>query len=534
MNKYLSLMFILFLLFFLCQLSVNGQLIPQEAINVSEKINKNAIRAHMRFLADDLLEGREPFTKGYRLAAQYVASQFEEIGLKPGVGDSAYFQNVQIFKNKSTVTGSLAINYNGEIESLIHGEDFFLISEPGTIESNEKKLVFGGIGVQDPSLGYRDLEKLNVKDKYVILYYQHPRDRSLLLSLKHMKDQRLLELKSAGAAGVIYYFGKKDQEAFSWDMLKYYLSRENYKVTYMDFPLIFIDWNIINTLLDQSGLSPAEYTNGNALPYQFKIKASLKPDIEIEQDFEIVESPNVLGYIKGSDPILKNEYIIYTAHLDHVGIGRAIEGDSIYNGAYDNTSGTAIMLEIARAYRQLKVPPKRSVLFISFTAEEIGLLGSEYFVNHPTVDLNNMVASLNMDMFLMEKPLKEIVALGEELSGLGNLVRQVCDHFTVAVIPDPLPEENAFMRSDHINFVRKGIPSLFLINSFQKSETIDENTDANYRWLKTIYHSPLDNFRENINYNAGVTYGKINFLTGYLAAEQQEKIQWKFDFTVTD
>jgi Zn-dependent M28 family amino/carboxypeptidase len=231
---------------------------------------------------------------------------------------------------------------------------------------------------------------------------------------------------------------------------------------------------------------------------------------------------------------MKNEFVVYTAHLDHEGIGQPMEGDSIYNGAYDNAAGIAIMLEIARAFTELPEPPKRSVLFIALTAEEMGLLGSEYFVNHPTIPLDDMVASLNTDMFLMEKPLTELVALGEEFSSLADLAQQVCQQKKVRIIPDPLPEENAFMRSDHFSFVKKGIPSLFIINSFYKSDTLNENSDVNYRWLKTLYHTPLDNFRENINYEAGVTYAQINFLIGYLAAEQKDRIKWNFYFETED
>lgn len=216
------------------------------------------------------------------------------------------------------------------------------------------------------------------------------------------------------------------------------------------------------------------------------------------------------------------------------GSARPIQGDSIYNGAYDNASGIAIMLEIARAYTELNNPPKRSVLFIALNAEEMGLLGSEYFMNHPIVPLDNMVASLNTDMFLMEKPLNEIVALGEELSGLGQLAHLVCRQTRVTIVPDPLPEENIFMRSDHFNFVKKGIPSLFIINSYYKSDTLNDITDTNYRWLKTIYHTPLDNFREDIHYEAGVTYAQINFLIGFLAAEKKDRIKWTFDFKIED
>jgi len=526
--------YILFITGILLNLNLKAQDIPSDAIMASEKIKPHAIRAHMRYLADDLLEGRKPFTRGYRLAAHYVASEFEEMGLKPGVDDSSYYQMVELFKNRSIIEGTLNLSWNQETRTLIPGKDFILLSEPDQIDPSEKEIVFGGIGVQDPSLGYHDLENLKVRNKYVILYYWHPEDRGTVLALKHMHDERLRRLKTAGAAGVIMYIPAENQERLSWERFKYYFNRAGYKSTCLDFPVFLIDWKITNNLFNSTMPSLREYNTGNALPHQYKINASLKPDLNLNKDFEIRKSPNVLAYIEGSDPKMKNEFVVYTAHLDHEGIGQPMEGDSIYNGAYDNAAGIAIMLEIARAFTELPEPPRRSVLFIALTAEEMGLLGSEYFVNHPTIPLDDMVASLNTDMFLMEKPLTELVALGEEFSSLADLAQQVCQQKKVRIIPDPLPEENAFMRSDHFSFVKKGIPSLFIINSFYKSDTLNGNSDVNYRWLKTLYHTPLDNFRENINYEAGVTYAQINFLIGYLAAEQKDRIKWNFYFETED
>lgn len=509
---------------------LEAQEIPAEAIKASDQIESYAIRAHMRFLSDDLLEGREPFSRGYQLASLYMATEFEEMGLKPGMGDTSFYQMVELFKNRSSVEGTLKLQFKQEKRSLIPGKDFILISEPDQVNSSEKEIVFGGIGVEDPSLGYHDLEKIDVRNKYVILYYWHPEDRSTELAIKHMQNQRIMRLKEAGAAGIIFYMPGEIQEKLSWERFKFYAGRAATKSTYLDFPVFFIDWKILNDLFKSTSPGLEEYDHGEALPWQFKIQATLQPDLQIMQDFEIRKSPNVLAYLEGSDPQLKKEFVVYTAHLDHEGIGRPVEGDSIYNGAYDNASGSAILLEIARAYQVLSDPPRRSILFIALTAEEKGLLGSEYFVNHPTIPLDDMVASLNTDMFLMEKPFTEMVALGEEFSSLGPLAHRVADQKNVKIIPDPLPEENIFMRSDHFSFVKKGIPSLFIVNSYYKSDSLNEGSDANYRWLKSLYHTPLDNFREDIHYEAGVTYAQINFLIGYLAANQQERIKWNFDF----
>jgi len=510
----------------------HAQDIPEEAIHASKNIEPDAIRSHMRFLADDILEGRKPFSKGYQLAAKYVASQFEQMGLKPGAGDTSYFQTVQLTKVKTITEGNLSINRKNETKYLAYGKDFLLVSEPRDLDLTEKEIVFAGAAVQDASLGRQDIEKLDVNDKFVILYLSQSEEKSPLFMLKQKDsppNRRIHKLKEDGATGVIIFLSLKDQEKLPWEMLKYYYSRMNYRMGDLDFPVFLINRQQIDTIFDSSSHALEDYMSGKVLPHQFKFKSTIKLDIQKKPEFETRKSPNVLGYLEGSDSELKHEYIIYTAHLDHVGIGRPIAGDSIYNGAYDNASGTAIMIEIARAYTKLISQPKRSVLFIALTAEEMGLLGSEYYVDYPTVPLENIVATLNTDMFLMEKPLTEIVVLGGEYSELGTLANLACQFTSVSMVPDPAPEENLFFRSDHFNFVKKGIPSLFLVNPYYKSDTIDDNTDANYRWLKTIYHTPQDNFRNDIHYDSGVTYGQINFLIGYLAAQQEERIKWNFD-----
>ncbi len=511
---------------------VHAQDIPDEAKHAANYIKADAIRAHMRFLADDMLEGRQPFSWGYQLAAKYVATQFEMIGLKPGAGDTSYFQSVEFTKVVNVIEGRLAIRKKNEMIFLEHGKDFLLVSEPGNLELSEKKILFAGAGVKHPSHSFLNMGKSDVKNRLVILSPWQSEEESLLSMLKNRNsilNRRIHTLKDAGASGVIVFITQSDEENLPWDMMRFYYAKMDYRTGNLDFPVIFLNRDAINVLFESANHSFEDYLNGKALPHQFKFNSTIKPDIQRKPEFEIRISPNVLGYLEGSDPVLKHEYIIYTAHLDHKGIGRIIEGDSIYNGAYDNASGTSIMIEIAKAYTKLIPQPRRSVLFIAFTAEEMGLLGSEYYVNHPTVPIENIVATLNSDMFLMEKPLNEIVVLGEEYSELGMLAQKACQHSGVAVVPDPVPEENLFLRSDHFNFVKRGIPSLFMVNPYYKSDSIDINTDANYRWLKTIYHTPQDNFRNDINYRSGVIFGQINFLIGYLAAQQKDRIRWYLD-----
>ena len=232
-------------------------------------------------------------------------------------------------------------------------------------------------------------------------------------------------------------------------------------------------------------------------------------------DKNIITTHNVIGKIEGIHSTLKNEYVVYTAHLDHEGIGMAVDGDSIYNGAYDNASGVGIMLEIARAFSTLNERSKRSILFIALAAEEKGLLGSEYFLENAPVPVDQIITNINIDMFLMEDSLEKVVALGSEYADFHNVVKKAATRFDIEIIPDPLPQESIFTRSDQFSFYKKGIPSLFIINDF--------TNPANSRWYRTKYHTPKDEYSENMMFDAGIRYARFNFLMGYEIARQNKK-----------
>ena len=517
-------------IFLLTSLPFYAQDIPEDVVCAYQQIDPGALKAHMRFLADDMLEGRKPFTNGYKLAAGYVASEFEETGLLPAMGDTSYFQEVPLIIDKSEVSGKLVILSSHEEKTLTYGEDVILVSHPDSITPSVREIVFAGSGIQDPAMGFNDLNNLKMMDKFVILYYDLSTDKPYEFLLKHMNDNLINDIREAGAAGVILYIPPEMQTRFSWNRFRTYFQQKKYEASLSDFPVFLMDWKIVNEILQKSRPAIGSYIAGQTDPARFRIRASIRPEISIRQHQEIKKSMNVAAMLEGSDPDLKNEYFIYTAHLDHVGIGEPVDGDSIYNGAYDNASGISILIEMAKAFKRLESPPERSVLFIALTAEEMGLLGSEYYIEHPVVPLEKTAAMLNLDMFLMEKPLDEVVVLGESLSGLGQIAHRVCQLLDVRIVPDPLPEEKVFIRSDHFNFAKAGIPALFVINSFYKPGPGTTEPDPNYHWLKTFYHSPLDNFREDIHYDAGVKYAQINFLIGYLASNRKERIKWNFDF----
>jgi Zn-dependent M28 family amino/carboxypeptidase len=240
-----------------------------------------------------------------------------------------------------------------------------------------------------------------------------------------------------------------------------------------------------------------------------------------------IESYNVIGKINGSDPVLKNEYVVHSAHLDHLGISDVVNGDSIYNGAHDNASGVSSLLEIAGIYSRIKDKPKRSILIVMVTAEEMGLLGSAYFAKYPTVDQQAIVANVNTDMPAIIAPLLSVVALGAEHSSLDAQVLKAANYFGLDVESDPEPEQNRFIRSDQYSFVAQGIPALH-IKYGNKTADGKNNLDVEVKkWREKYYHMPQDDINGIFDFEAGRKYVQVNFLIGYLVANDTQRPTWK-------
>jgi Zn-dependent M28 family amino/carboxypeptidase len=238
------------------------------------------------------------------------------------------------------------------------------------------------------------------------------------------------------------------------------------------------------------------------------------------------ESPNVLAVLRGSDPVLAKEYVVLSAHLDHLGVGAPRNGDAVYNGALDNGSGCAALLEIARVLASRPQPPRRSVLFAAVTAEEKGLLGAEYFVAHPTVPFSGVVANLNMDMFVSLYPPKEIIAFGAEHSSLGGVARDVAARLGLALAPDPFPEEVVFIRSDHYPFVRKGVPALMLSAGLKSRDPAVDAARVFGQWLAGVYHTPQDDAAQPIDYEAVATLARVYLLMAEKVAAETRRPSW--------
>jgi Zn-dependent M28 family amino/carboxypeptidase len=241
---------------------------------------------------------------------------------------------------------------------------------------------------------------------------------------------------------------------------------------------------------------------------------------------EEASSANVVGLLRGSDPVLAGEYIVYSAHLDHVGVGTPVNGDDIYNGYYDNAMGVALMLEAARAFAAMSVRPARSILFVAVTGEERGLLGSDYFAHYPTVPTEALIANVNLDMPLFLYPLADIVAFGAEHSSLESLIAPAIATENFLLTPDPIPEEVIFIRSDQYSFVRQGVPAVYLVPGFTSQDPAIDGTAAFREHLATHYHRPSDDDARPVHWDSALRFARANVRIGLQISATAERPVW--------
>ncbi len=512
----------------------------QEIQNALKSVDPTEIKATMAFLSDDLLEGRQPGTKGFALASHYIQTELISLGLKPGVGDS-FIQRVPLVKGiVNNKESKFVLEGGGSSERLTYGPDFILTPYMGNENSSiTAPLIFAGFGISAPELGYDDYKGIDVKGKIVVLLDQAPEtfgnNERAYFSSPAIKYQEALK---QGAVGVVSLgmsrrtaweatVRRSAQGAFKW------LDKQNHPNNAFEGLKVIatISPSSAEKLFKLSGKNlDAVYVDikrGKPQSFSLKMTAQLSVSTKLSQ----IESSNLIGVIPGSDPKLKDEYIVYVAHLDHFGIGNPVKGDSIYNGAHDNASGVAILLGIAKSFQSLPVAPKRSIVIAVVTGEESGLLGSDYFVSNPTVD-GAIVANLALDMPFFFHPILDIVPYGVQHSTLSSQVAEATKTLNLKVSPDPFPEQVIFVRSDHFSFIKKGIPALFIKSGFMTipSDTVNR-AKSDVAWRSTTYHTPQDDMRQAFDFTAAITHVQVNFLIGFLIANEPSRPQWnKGDF----
>ncbi|WP_299823961.1 M28 family peptidase [uncultured Pontibacter sp.] len=525
----------------LCLLAAVHQA-PAQGLKVDKKVDKSlkkvepeAIKKHIWFLADDKLLGRKPGTPGYQTAVDYITDNYKKLGVQPAGENGTYLQTVRLRTAKPGTNATMVLSdRKNTATTLTAGKDFAVYPNPKDASVNlQAPLVFAGYGISAPDLGYDDYANLDVKGKIVLVLRGAPQGFPNTVASYSMDTQTILKnAADRGAVGVI--LGSTNPRAGvpnfgnGVNNVMHANGEVAFSRTYNPAIKLFgiVNHELTEKLLSEAGLNLTETLAGLKSGKPASTELGHSVNAAYTSSYTDIESYNVVGKIEGSDPKLKNEYVVHSAHLDHVGIGRPVDGDSIYNGAHDNASGVASLLEIAGVYSRLKKTPKRSVLLVMVTAEEMGLLGSAYFAKFPTVPANSIVADINTDMPTIIAPLLSVVPLGAPHSTLMEPVTKAANYLKLDIEEDPEPEQNRFVRSDQYSFVTQGIPALH-IKYGNKTPDGKNNLDETVKvWRAKYYHKPQDGIDGVFDFEAGKTYVQLNFLIGYLVAQGEQRPTW--------
>jgi Zn-dependent M28 family amino/carboxypeptidase len=498
----------------------------------------DAVKAHMAFLASDALQGREPGTKGYDAAADYVAAEFQKLGLSPGGVDQSFFQVVPLrrsYRNADKVQLD-TFSTNGSTLSLEKSLDYVVSgSRTHAVTNITAEVVFVGYGLVAPEAGRDDYAGLDVEGKLVAMLARTPsgfqsEERALYGS------RRGREASSRGALGIITLSTPVSEAIFPFSRLvsegrldaarmgwiesdgQTHVTAPNLKAGAI-FSIEGAEKLFENAPVSWSDILTAAAKEGGVTP-TFQLPVSMT--IQQTSTMDEVQSANVIGIIEGSDANLKQEVLVLSAHLDHIGLSTTDEEDRINNGALDNAAGVATLLETARMLMELE-RPRRTILFLANTAEEKGLLGAEYFVKNPTSD-HVIVANINLDMPILTYNFEDIIVFGGDRSTLRGAIQSAAMQMNIAISDDPFPEQGVFTRSDHFRFVEAGIPAVMLATGMANG-----GEEAWAEHFAKHYHQPSDDMDKNLDFNAAAKFTELNTRIALVVANADERPLWNKD-----
>ena len=493
----------------------------------------DAFRAHVTFLADDLLEGRDTGSRGHEIAARYVASEFAALGLRPGNGDS-WYQRIG-FVRVATDPGAV-LTIGGR--AFAQGHDIALHAAADGAAAVEAPMVFAGYGLDMPAHGFDDYRGLDVRGKIVVVLNGTPAGIPTDVAA-HLNGDKRRMAAARGAVGMITIRTRSEGAAMAFPRLLRFADRplttwtEPDGTPFSDAPGLrfqaMVDDSAAAALFDGSQhtlasvLDQAARSGERPAGFALHQVARLTRAAGAETRFS---SPNVLAVLPGTDPALASEYVLLMAHLDHIGIrdprpGDPPNADRINNGAMDNATGIATLIEVAREMTRPGNRPRRPILFAAVTGEEKGELGSQYLARHPVVGNGHVIGVVNLDMPVLTYDFRDVIAFGAEHSTLGPIVQRAAARMGVALSPDPLPQEGLFTRSDHYKFVLEGIPAVFLMTGFANGGR-EGFTD----FLAHHYHRPSDDLSQPINWQAGARFARLNYLIAREIANGAEAPRW--------
>jgi len=526
---------------FLCALALAlAACLPSaEAADGARAVSADEIRGHVWFLSDDALEGRATASRGHELAAAYVASQLASYGLKPAGTGGSWYQAVPLLESASVIAAASArLERDGQVTELVNTDDF--LPRIGFAESDvtvSGRLTFVGYGVHAPELNYDDYAGVDLKGRIAVILNgappAFPVDQRAYYSSAIAKGS---ELSARGAIGVVTLGAPVEDQAATWE-------RRVQQSWIPGMRWVGADGKPVNTFPELRGgllLSPQGAKKLFAGAPRTLEQVFVEAQLSRAQAFELPgtltfteksvmtprSSMNVVGVLPGDDPKLAAESVVVSAHLDHLGKGPAVNGDSIYNGALDNASGVALMLESARVLARHAGKIRRSIVFIALTGEEKGLLGSDYFVHFPTVPRAGIVADINIDMPVALSKFADVVAFGAEHSTLGRFALAAASEERLRLSPDLMPEEVRFIRSDQYSFVRGGIPAILIDVGSQSEYRGVDGFEVVAGFRRSHYHMPSDDRSQPIDYEFLATLARVNVHLAYAIANGRTRPQW--------
>jgi Zn-dependent M28 family amino/carboxypeptidase len=504
-----------------------------------DQISGERMRPHVRFLASDLLEGRGVGSRGGELATEYIAAQFALAGLKPGGPDGTFYQKFKLMgaiPQPSTQVSAVGGGRNLTFQWLDEFVGVTFSQKPSVdIDADS---VFVGHGIVAPEYQWDDYAGIDVRGKVVVLFTGEPPSKDPkfftgeALTYYGRWTYKYEEATRHGAAGVLIVH-TTPTASYGWNVVRSSWSTEDLEVKLKpeEAALGFAGWvteaageQIAASIGKKAGdlLKVADARGFKAIP--LPLKFHIHADTKLRE----IETRNVIGRVDGSDPVLKNEAVIFSAHWDHLGVGNAVNGDMIYNGAIDNATGCAMLLEMARAWASLPQKPRRSALFIAVSAEEGGLLGSEYYGENPVVPAGKTALALNFDAFQPNGRYGDVGTYGAERLTIFPIVQEAARRFNLSLAPDPRPTAGIFYRSDHFSFARVGIPA-FSVDRGEDLLGKPKGTGAKLfeEYNNQRYHQPSDEYRDDWDFSGMQVYARFGCLINYNVANVPKLPTWR-------
>ena len=488
------------------------------------------VRAHIEFLADDLLEGRGIGTRGHEVAALYVASQFRSLGLRPAGEGGGWYQRVPFRRAAHEGTPTVTLTTAGRTDRLRWASDVAV--RPSLTERQRdirSELVFAGYGIADRALGTDDFRGLDLRGKTAVVFAGTPAGLNNEVAA-HLASQKPRMAAAAGAIGLIEIpvqaNGQTRLGQFAGSPAVDWMAGGTAGSTPPGLRFrMALSEQAAARLFTGARVSLAQVRAQAVLrgarPTGFPLAGSLT--VRANSQWEDFTSPAVLGFIPGGDPRLASEYVLLTGHLDHLGIRKDAKPgeDRVYNGALDNAAGIATMVEAAREFTSARTRPRRSVLFIAHTGEELGLLGADYWAAHPTVPIGQVAAAVNLDMPLPLYQFSDVVAFGADHSTVARTVAAAGRTMNIAVSPDPMPEQSIFVRSDHYPLARRGVPAILLFTGYGNG-----GKPIWDRFFDERYHSVRDDLSQPILWDAAARYAQLNYRIARRLADDPQRPRW--------